>query len=85
MDASEIRKEEGGGKVRRMAVRILIDLLLVGGGISVFILAIQGKVIFPASRAVLRTPESDYGWAFEDVRLPVGDKVTHGWFIPVSK
>lgn len=65
-------------------LRILIDVFLVGGGLAILVLLLQGKVIFPATRDVYRTPQTAYGWEYEDVRLPVAGQVTHGWYIPLE-
>ena len=67
-----------------MLLRIALDMLLVGAGLAVLILLFQTKVIFPATRAVGRTPKDAYGWDYEEVRLPVLGHETHAWFIPVA-
>ena len=67
-----------------MAFRVLVDVALVCGGLAALVYLLQGKIIFPATRQVYRTPQTAFQWEFEDLRLPVGDHVTHGWFLPVE-
>jgi alpha-beta hydrolase superfamily lysophospholipase len=43
----------------------------------------QGRVLFPATREIYRDP-GEFGWAFQDVFLPVGGDQTHGWFLPLN-
>ena len=63
---------------------ILKDLLIYGvliyAGLCVVAFFIQGRVLFPATRAIYRTPAA-HGCAFEDVTLPVLGETTHGWFV----
>lgn len=86
-DAAEVSDEpQMPGRRRRgkaLFFMTLFQVLLgVGAGYVVLVLALQAKVIFPATRDVDRTPKSAYGWDYEEVRVPVGKYVTHAWFIP---
>ncbi len=68
--------------VIRVARVAFIGLLLLAGG-AIMIRMLQNWVIFPATRAIYRTP-ADFGWVYEDVMLDVGKERTHGWFIPLE-
>lgn len=45
----------------------------------------QGKLIFPATRNIYRTPaDVPFNWDYEDVYVAVGDEKSHAWFIPLE-
>ncbi len=45
----------------------------------------QGKLIFPATRHLYRTPaDPPFNWAYEEVFVPVGNEASHAWFIPLE-
>lgn len=63
---------------------VILGLLL--GAVTLIILGLafgQEKLIFPASREMDRNP-GDFGWAFEEIRLPVQEKETYGWYVPLE-
>ncbi len=87
--AHDAREDESGGeaaprlatRAKKMIVSIIQVLVLAYAGVLVLGLLFQGKFIFPASRHLARTPTT-FQWPFEDVRIPVGEHTTHGWYIP---
>lgn len=63
---------------------ILLSLILVAGTLFSGCLALgQRKLIFPASRDMVRDP-GDFGWAYDEISLPVNGKETHGWYVPME-
>ncbi|MBI4557174.1 MAG: alpha/beta hydrolase [Candidatus Hydrogenedentes bacterium] len=62
---------------------ILRILLLSYGGLALVMFLLQAKFIFPASRHVYRTPESN-GWPYEDLNLSVEGETTSAWFLPLE-
>lgn len=69
--------------VIRIFCTALILVLLLYLGLTALLFYLQDKMIFQATREIYRTPESA-GWAYEDVRLKVGEETTHGWWIPLE-
>lgn len=59
------------------ALGIYIALIVLG-------YCFQERLIFQTTRELYRDP-SHYQWPFEEVLLPVGEHVTHGWFLPLTK
>jgi hypothetical protein len=58
----------------KLALTVFVGLLIV------FYLA-QNRLLFQSTRDIYRTPQS-VGWAFEEVRVNVGEHTTAGWWIP---
>lgn len=57
--------------------------VLLYAGICVLALLFQRPMIFPATRPLDRHP-GHFGWAYEDVLLPVAGETTHGWYVPLE-
>ncbi len=69
---------------RTQSWRTTAGLVLLAPVLFVLMLTLfQRALLFPASPDVYRDP-STYGWAFEDVRLPVGAHETHAWYVPLE-
>lgn len=66
-----------------MILNVLWLLLIAYAGAILLLAGCQTRLIFPASRAVMRTP-ADKGWRYDEVKVPVGEYTTHGWFIPAT-
>lgn len=61
----------------------VLFIVAVGGCVSLW--AFQESIIFPASRFIWRIPsDPPFGWKYEDVSLPVGNEMTHAWYLPVE-
>lgn len=66
-----------------IAFKLLSFAILAGVLFSGCLSLGQRKLIFPASREMVRDP-GDVDWAFEDLRIPVAGKITHGWYVPLE-
>lgn len=67
-------------------IKTLRILALCGGVYGLFaamLFLFQGRLIFPASRVMDRTPAT-FGLAYEDVNIDVGEHTTHGWYVPLE-
>lgn len=63
----------------------LLCLVFVAGVLFSGCLSLgQRKLIFPATREMVRDP-GDFDWAFEELRLPVAGEVIHAWYVPLEK
>ena len=69
------------------ARRMILTLILVGvlayGGVVVLAWLFHPRMIFIPTYPLYRTPQSA-GWTFEEVRVPVADETTCGWYVPVE-
>jgi len=71
-------------ETRRMIVLKFLLFAAIGYGVILLLAYLfHDRIIFPATRAIYRDP-SAFGWAFEDVVVPVNGYSTHGWFIPLE-
>lgn len=58
-------------------------VVLMVMGVAVLAYLGQGKLIFPATRHLYRTPaDPPFNWNYEDLFVAVGDEKSHAWFIP---
>jgi hypothetical protein len=78
-----------GTAKRRTHLRVLVRLLLLGAlgysGAAIVLNLLQTTLIFPAGGYIWRTPsDPPFRWAFENLRLQVGDETTHAWWIPLE-
>ncbi len=65
---------------------LVFSIILVLGAALFLGHRAQGWVIFPAARALYRTPsDAPFNWHYEDVVVSVGKHTTHGWFIPLER
>ena len=64
------------------------SILIVPAGLAIFLLCAywaQTFLIFPATRAIYRTPASHpFNWEYEEFFVEVRGERTHGWFIPLE-
>ena len=75
----------GAAKWRRFARRTLTHFLVIYTFFVMVLFLVQRWLIFPASRTIDRVPsDPPYRFAYEDVMLPVEDRLTNAWFIPVE-
>jgi len=66
---------------RTLLFRVVRAAVLAYAGVVIMLFFIQDMLLFPATKVLTRDP-SLYGWAYEDVMLPVGEERTHAWWIP---
>lgn len=72
--------------LRRMILLLVKLIYLVLIAVALFSAGLyfaQGKLIFLGTREMNRDP-GDAGLAFEEIRLPVADFETHGWYVPLE-
>ncbi|MCF6284002.1 MAG: lysophospholipase [Candidatus Hydrogenedentes bacterium] len=69
--------------IRVLLFKVALCAALVYIGLCVLLYLLQDKILFPASRVMDRDP-SVYGWAFDEVRLPVVGEETFGWYVPLE-
>ena len=67
-----------------LLLELLVLVLAVGALLSACLSLGQRKLIFPASREMVRDP-GDFDWAFEEIRLPVDGEETHAWYLPLER
>lgn len=66
-----------------MIIKILTIAVVVYAGLILTGILFQKKFIFPATSHIYRDP-GFYGWAFEELFLPVKGSRTHAWFVPLE-
>lgn len=67
----------------KMVLYILIGALAIYITLIILGYFFQERLIFQTTRELYRDP-SHYQWPFEEILLPVGEHVTHGWFLPLT-
>src|SRR5690606_34089906 len=63
--------------------RILMFLGAAYGLFAVTLYFLQGAILFPATRAMARTP-ADIGLDYENIVRPVNGFETHAWYVPLE-
>jgi len=66
-----------------LLLRFLVYLVVGYSALVLLLYLMQDRILYPASRDIYRDP-SAYGWAFDDITLPVNGEETHAWFVPLE-